>query len=173
MNSPGSSKAPPPDPSGAAGGQPPAVGRLAGLLCLRVWALHTQFEARLEGALARIGLTPAEFRLIGEVMQAPAGIRQGDLARRLGVRAPTVSAAVSRLEADGMVCRRTDPRDPRARLIVMADNAPLLHGVEILEAIEGDLYGVLTAAEHRTMAELLDRVAATITPHAEDDHDHR
>jgi MarR family transcriptional regulator for hemolysin len=169
----GSSKSAPPDPSVAPSGHPPTAGRLDGLLGLRVWALHVQFEARLERALARLGLTPAEFRLIGEVMQAPAGIRQGDLARRLGVRAPTVSAAVSRLEADGMVCRRTDPRDPRARLIVMADNAPLLHGVEILEAIEGDLYGVLTTAERRTVADLLDRVTANLTPHTEDDHDHR
>ena len=50
----------------------------------RLWSLSAAFHARLAYDLASVGLTLAEFRLVGEVMRSPEGLRQGELAARLG-----------------------------------------------------------------------------------------
>lgn len=137
-------------------------GRLEGLVVLRLWALQVLFDARLSHELAAIGLTKAEFRLVGEVMGAPEGVRQGELARRLGVRPPTVSAALARLEGSGVVVRTRDPDDPRARLVALAPGAPILPGVDLLERLDADLLGELGPGERERLVDLLARLAARL-----------
>jgi len=110
--------------------------RLPDLLALQLWQLAVSFEARLAAELSDLGLSVAAFRLIGEVMRAPAGLRQGELARRLGVSAPTVSVAVAKLEKDGLLHRVQDPDDPRARRVCLAPNADLSAGVDVLTRLE-------------------------------------
>jgi DNA-binding GntR family transcriptional regulator len=114
-----------------------------------------QFERRLAEELKPIGLSVAGFRLVGEVMRSEGGLRQAELAQRLGVRAPTVSAAVSRLEAKGVVVRTRDPDDPRAWRIRIAEAAPLRHGFDVLMRIEADLAGALSEpARARLVAQI-------------------
>lgn len=131
-------------------------------MVVRLWALQVLFDARLSHELAAVGLTRAEFRLVGEVMSAPEGVRQGELARRLGVRPPTVSAALTRLEASGVVVRTRDPDDPRARRVTLAPGAPLVPGVEVLERLDADLVQALEPGERERIVELLDRLAARL-----------
>lgn len=132
-------------------------GRLDALVVTRLWALQVAFQARLDAALARLGLTSAGFRLVGELMSAPQGLSQRELAQRLGVKAPTVSVAISRLEAAGVV-RRVESLDPRAWSVQLAPSAPLGAGVDVLEALERDLVGSLPAKDRRRLLDLLDRV---------------
>lgn len=132
--------------------------RLDALVVTRLWALQIAFQARLDGALAGLGLTSAGFRLVGELMGAPQGLSQRELAQRLGVKAPTVSVAVSRLEAAGVVNRVENREDPRSWSVRLAANAPLAHGVEVLERLERELIGPLSAKDRRGMLALLDRV---------------
>ena len=106
------------------------------LTVVKLWTLLASFERRLAGELAELGLSVAAFRLIGEVMREPDGVRQGELARRLGVRPPTVSAAVARLEQDGLVRRVPDSEDLRARRVQLVPDASLLPGVEVLQRME-------------------------------------
>ena len=47
-------------------------------LAARVWALGLAFEARLARELVALKLSVADFRLVGEVMVAPAGLRQSE-----------------------------------------------------------------------------------------------
>lgn len=129
----------------------------------RVWALHLAFERALAAAILPLGLTVAEFRLVGEVMRVPGGLRQGDLAQRLGVRAPTVSAAVTRLERNGVLSRRPDPDDPRARIVVLAEDAPLTHGVDILKAVDDGLFGHLSPADREALGTLLEAALRPLT----------
>jgi len=140
----------------------PIQSRLEDLVVVRLWALQVLFDARLSHELAAVGLTRAEFRLVGEVMSAPEGVRQGELARRLGVRPPTVSAALTRLEASGVVVRTRDPDDPRARRVTLAPGAPLVPGVEVLERLDADLVQALEPGERERIVELLDRLAARL-----------
>ena len=124
----------------------------------RLWALQVAFQARLDRALSGLGLTSAGFRLVGELMSAPRGLKQRELAQRLGVRAPTVSVAISRLEAVGVLERVEDRDDPRAWSVRLAAGAPLGPGVEVLERLERDLVGALSAKDKRALIDLLEHV---------------
>ena len=132
------------------------------LIVLKIWALSAAFERRLATELAGFGLSVAAFRLIGEVMREPEGLRQGELARRLGVRPPTVSTAVARLEKDGLVRRVPDPDDPRARRVHLNPDAPLLPGLEMLGRLESVLVDGLDKDEFEHLAELLDTLCTRL-----------
>jgi len=108
-------------------------------LALQLWALTDAFERRLAIELQPMGLTVAGFRLIGELVQVPQGLRIGALAERLSVKAPSVSAMVDRFEANGLVERVPDPDDARAALVRLAPNAPLAGGLEVLARMERDV----------------------------------
>jgi DNA-binding MarR family transcriptional regulator len=135
---------------------------LEALTVTRLWALQLEFQARLERALARsnLGLTSAGFRLVGELMNAPEGLRQRELAQRLGVTAPTVSVAISRLEASGVVQRIDDERDPRAWRVRLARGAPIGAGLDVLEALDHEVFGGLSKKDRRVFSRLLDRLTA-------------
>ena len=131
-------------------------------LSLSLWALSIAFNERLSRELASLGITSAEFRLIGEVLQCPDGIRQSELARRLSVSAPTVSAAVARMERSGLLVRRPDLKDPRAKLVSVAPRAPLAEGAVVLSRIEADLAAGLSDEEHTTLGDSMTRLAQAL-----------
>lgn len=137
--------------------------RLDGLVVTRLWALQLAFQARLDHSLAGLGLTSAGFRLVGELMNAPTGLNQRELAQRLGIKAPTVSVAISSLETAGVVERVDDPNDPRAWSVRLSPTAPLGPGVAVLEALERDLVGSLSTKERRALRSLLDRVTTRLS----------
>jgi DNA-binding MarR family transcriptional regulator len=91
-------------------------------------------------AEAGFGLTPAEARTLAHAARA-GRVRQNALAERMGIEAMTLSGHLDRLEARGLVERRTDPADRRANLVALTDEA---------EAVLGNV-GV-TAAAIRTDA---------------------
>ena len=140
-----------------------ATTRLDGLVAVRLWALAEAFSARLSHALAPLDLTISSFRLVGEVMRSPGGIRPGELARRLGVRPPTVSSAVARLEARGIVRRVDDPDDPRAYRVCLTPGAPLQPGVEVLESIDADLVQGLPESDRAELLRVLDLLSSRLS----------
>jgi MarR family transcriptional regulator, transcriptional regulator for hemolysin len=78
-------------------------------------------------AEAGIGLTPGEGRTL--IHAARAGIvRQNVLAERMGVEAMTLSSFLDRLEARGLVARRPDPSDRRAKLVDITEEADTVIG---------------------------------------------
>lgn len=133
------------------------------LLSVRLWGLLAAFEQRLSQELEPLGLTRAGFRLVGELMRSPEGLGQAELARRLGVRPPTVSTAVSRLEDAGVVERHPDPRDARAYLIRLAADAPLREGAAVLERIEADLVAGLDPDARQQLLESLDHLSRSLS----------
>ena len=134
------------------------------LVVVKLWAVLTRFEARLAQELSALGLTVASFRLVGEVMRSPEGIGQAELARRLGVRPPTVSAAITRLAASGVVERTPDPNDSRAYLIRLAADAPLSQGAEVLAGLEQELVAGLEPEQRAQFLELLELALDRLSP---------
>ena len=63
------------------------------------------------------GLTPTQAEILSQLAAGP--MRSGDLARALGVSAPTLTDAVSTLAAKGLAERRPDPQDRRAALVAL------------------------------------------------------
>jgi DNA-binding MarR family transcriptional regulator len=77
----------------------------------------------LTGVLTDAGLTPARWRLlIALVVQSgDAGATIGDLADHLGIREPTVTATVDRLEAEGLVSRIRSDADRRVVRVTLTE----------------------------------------------------
>lgn len=89
---------------------------------------------------AGLGLTPGEGRTLSHVARAGA-VRQNVLAERMGVEAMTLSVALDRLEALGLIERRADPDDRRAKLVHFSEA-----GEEMLARIQPVAAGLRTDA---------------------------
>ncbi|HEV7307746.1 MarR family transcriptional regulator [Ensifer sp.] len=94
--------------------------------------LLTDVSRLLRGAFDRkvnamdLGITPGEARTLIQVALTE-GIKQAEIATRMGIEPMTLSAYLDRLEAMGLVARVPDPADRRAKNVVMTDKAePLL-----------------------------------------------
>ncbi|OCP18019.1 MULTISPECIES: MarR family transcriptional regulator [unclassified Ensifer] len=94
--------------------------------------LLTDVSRLLRGAFDRkvnamdLGITPGEARTLIQVALTE-GIKQAEIATRMGVEPMTLSAYLDRLEAMELVARLPDPADRRAKNVVITDKAdPLL-----------------------------------------------
>lgn len=76
--------------------------------------LRSAFERRI--ATAGLGLTPGEARALLRIA-ALKGSRQFDIARQMGIEPMTLSTYLDRLQSLGLIERRPDPTDRRAKLI--------------------------------------------------------
>jgi DNA-binding MarR family transcriptional regulator len=120
-------------------------------LSFAVWSLAVAFEARLQQELAPLGLSLAGFRLVGELLHAPEGLRTGELARRLGVKPPSVTTQVARLVEAGVVTLADAPGDARGTRVRLAKNAPLHEGLGVLERLDKRLGRGLSAAQRKAL----------------------
>jgi DNA-binding MarR family transcriptional regulator len=82
--------------------------------------IRAEFDRRV--AEAGLGLTPGEARTLSHAFRAGV-VRQTVLAESMGVEAMTLSTYLDRLEARGLVERRPDPSDRRAKLVHLAEEA--------------------------------------------------
>src|SRR5882762_2051370 len=77
-----------------------------------VHAAH-RVEARVEEALAGVGLSNAKFEALSVLVKQDRPISLSDLAEKLTCVRSNVTQLVDRLEADGLVKRTDDPSDRR------------------------------------------------------------
>jgi len=78
-----------------------------------VHAAH-RVEARVETALAGVGLSNAKFEALSVLVSQDRPISLSELAEKLTCVRSNVTQLVDRLEADGLVKRTDDPADRRA-----------------------------------------------------------
>lgn len=103
----------PPPSRSPAGDASAAADRLLDIAdeLLRAFEIHAQ---------GRFGLSRGRLGVLLALDQGDtAGLRAADLAERLRVTRATVTALLDGLEAEGLVARRPDPRDRRARRVVL------------------------------------------------------
>lgn len=112
---------------------------------------------------AGLGLTPGEARTLSHAARAGA-VRQNMLAERMGVEAMTLSAALDRLEARGLIERRSDPDDRRAKLVdlTQAGEAVLARIQPIGAALRADASKGIEAADWQRFLDTLKQVRANL-----------
>lgn len=99
---------------------------------MRLVELAKAHRARIAAGLAALGLHVGQELLLAQLWETD-GLSQAELAARLSVEPPTVAKMVRRMESAGLLARRPDPRDSRARLVtVTARGAKLQRDVERL-----------------------------------------
>jgi DNA-binding MarR family transcriptional regulator len=109
---------------------------------------------RYDRALDRagLGLTHAEARTLALIGHVP-GRRQAALAEALNIEPMSLTGALDRLEAGGLVLRRPDPADRRAKLVATtAAAAPVLKRVAaVAETVIAEATTGLADAEIEAM----------------------
>jgi|KBSSwiStaDraftv2_1062776.scaffolds.fasta_scaffold07892_2 DNA-binding MarR family transcriptional regulator len=104
--------------------------------------LRKRFDALARGD----GLTGAQWRVLMAIANHP-GENQGQLAERLEVEPITVCRMIDRMEQAGLVERRPDPNDRRARRLY-----PAPHAGELIDQLGGHV------------RQLLDTITGTLPP---------
>jgi DNA-binding MarR family transcriptional regulator len=118
---------------------------------------------RFRELLAPLELEPREFALLRTV-GASEGQSQQAIGERLQIPPSRMVAFIDALEARGLLERRLNPDDRRARALHLTDSGRALLGRAFAVAVghERDLCADLSEAEREQLLELLGRVAARL-----------
>jgi DNA-binding MarR family transcriptional regulator len=119
--------------------------------------LKRDFERRARS----LGLTRAQWQTLFHLARNE-GCNQAALADVLDVEPITLTRVIDRLEASGLVERRVDPNDRRARLLFLGpDAAPLLEKLRTLGAQTREIAMAGIGDEDRErLADLIGRIRA-------------
>ena len=128
-------------------------------LLRRCWyGLNQAFRKRL----AHIGLTPNQFTVLRWLEEDQGeGIRQTTICERMASDPNTIAALVERMHADGMIRRKTDPTDRRARLISISAKGRRLYikARPIAVDLQAEVLEVIPAAEREKLLINLEKLA--------------
>lgn len=135
---------------------------------LRTWAqllaCTTAIERTVRKRLReRFATTLPRFDLLTQLDRAPAGLRMGEISRRMRVTGGNVTGIVAQLVVDGLVERAVDSTDRRASVVRLTDHGRERvrtmadeHETWIVEVVEG-----LSGADRQQLEGLLDALEAS------------
>lgn len=105
-------------------------------------------------------LTSPQFATLAVLARAP-GIDQATLAGMIAHDRPTIGGVVERLEAKGLVTRRQNEKDRRAKVLELTEAGRALHDTLLpaVRAIQADLLPGLTPEERAEFTRLAAKVA--------------
>ena len=124
-----------------------------------VHAAH-RVEARVETALAGVGLSNAKFEALSVLVSQDRPISLSELAEKLTCVRSNVTQLVDRLEADGLVKRTDDPADRRAVRAEVTALGRKRHaaGAPVVNAVLQDVAKKLSAIDSQVLKRALDAV---------------
>jgi DNA-binding MarR family transcriptional regulator len=135
------------------------VSEMPGHLIRRLHQISTHvFMTRTKEA--GFDLTPVQFAALDAIRESP-GIDQAGLADAVAKDRATIGAVADRLEQKGLVSRKVNTRDKRARnLSLTEEGAALVAAIRpIVEQLQAEILPGLDAAEYRLFVELAVKAA--------------
>lgn len=111
----------------------------------------------MEVPLKEINISMQEFRIVG-LLIGEEGISQKDLAKKLSVKASTLSVAISVLEGKGYINRKASPVDKRVNLLTLDDDADLSEANDIVLGMEEMLIAGISKKEMEITKKVLKRM---------------
>jgi DNA-binding MarR family transcriptional regulator len=132
-----------------------------------IWHLSQANNLRAERSLTRLGLTLAQGAALRVLAVSP-GLSSAELARRVGVTAPSIKQAVDDLVARSLVERRPRPTHGRVIELRVTDSGLALAGQaqDVVGAIEEELLLRLDESERAALLSQLSRMVAQVSPDA-------
>jgi DNA-binding MarR family transcriptional regulator len=128
------------------------------------WLLGQVQHGYMAAALAAVNGLPGGLKALYVLGAAAEGDarNQIEVARRFGIDRTMMVRLVDELERAGLVERRPDPADRRARIITATAQGVATHGAvqERLNMVADHVLAPLSPAERTTFADLLRRIAA-------------
>jgi DNA-binding MarR family transcriptional regulator len=137
------------------------AGKSVGHVLTRAARLH---RVRLGQSLAEIGLFPGQDHLIEALVENDEMV-VGALARTLNVKAPTVSKALSRLEAQGIVVRRGLETDARLTLVGLTDlgRERAARLASLWDIVEEDMLAEIDGKDRKRLRKLLRKAVRNLS----------
>ena len=90
---------------------------------LAIGDVNRAWRDRLDQRLKPLGLSQSKWRALLYVSRCPDGINQTDLARMLGIEAPTLTRLIQQLEEAGWIRRRPLAADARCKIVHVTPRA--------------------------------------------------
>ncbi len=136
-----------------------------GMQLISVMRAH---RARAAELLSALGVHVGQEMILFQLWQRD-GLNQTELTACLGVEPPTTTRMVQRMEASGLVERRTDPRDGRVVQVWLSPRGRALEGpvTKAWQTLESMTVGNLSAGERALLRELLAKVRLGLEPQGE------
>jgi len=134
-------------------------------LWLRLLTCTTMIEHAIRQRLRdRFDITLARFDLLAQLERAPAGLKMGELSRRLMVTGGNVTGLVDQLAAEGYVERRAVPADRRVHAVHLTPAGRARFAAMAVEHERWivELTAGLAPAERETLHQLLGRLKASV-----------
>jgi MarR family transcriptional regulator, transcriptional regulator for hemolysin len=122
------------------------------------------WRRRADEALAAYGLSEATAVPLMALARTGDGARPGALAERLGIECPSLVRLVDALEADGLLLRRADPADRRAKTLHLTAKGAALaaQAEEVLNGVRRRLLKDVGERDVETALEVLRAVACEL-----------
>lgn len=117
------------------------------------------YRREVNRALAAHGLSDAKALPVLHIARAGGGLRQGVLAEELGVEGPSLVRILDQLCQSGLVERRDDPTDKRAKTLHLTAEGQAL-AVEVENAVQGLRARMLAEVSDEDLAATLRTFAA-------------
>lgn len=137
-----------------------------------MWERFTEVSRAAKGAterrLSAHGVHVGQ-QFVLECLWDEDGLTPGELAKRIGIEAATLTRALRRMEAAGLVRREADDRDRRRIRTWLTKRGRELRDpmTETMAALQRDAVALLSEAEAATLADLLDRMRRALTTAAD------
>lgn len=124
--------------------------------------IRAEIDRRI--AASGLGVTAGEARTLAHAARA-GPVRQSVLAERMGVEAMTLSVFLGRLEARGLVERRPDPGDRRAKLVslTLRADAVLAESAKAAAAVRSRASSTLEADEWERLLATLKEIRRNLS----------
>ncbi|WP_027961594.1 transcriptional regulator SlyA [Halomonas halodenitrificans] len=118
------------------------------------------WRAIIDERLAPLGLTQTRWVTLYHLWRLGDGQPQCDLARAIGVEAPSLVRTLDQLSEQGLVERRPCDQDRRTkRVYLTAAATPLLERIDdVVQEARDEMFAGLDADEIATLGELLSRI---------------
>jgi DNA-binding MarR family transcriptional regulator len=127
-------------------------------ICCLISQLNHSVEQEIAAALADVGLTTLQLRVLAEVAKTP-GLSTADLARLTFVTPQNMSLAVSKLVDRGWLVRGLHPVNSRINRLDLTPNGRRMLGESIVRArrVEARTFATLLPGERRKLLDVLRR----------------
>jgi DNA-binding MarR family transcriptional regulator len=126
--------------------------------------MRTVFDRRMR----ELGLTRSQWLALTRLHRRP-GLSQSEVADLLEIEKASAGRLIDRLEENGWVERRPDPKDRRINRVYLSARAERVHASiwPIAEATVDEALGDLSSAERRRFTSMMVRVKNTLQTMAE------
>ena len=126
----------------------------------RVARIARRLRQAVDAELRAYGLTEATWRPLAYVGRLGGGVRQKELATALSIEGPTLVRLLDNLERRGLIERREDETDRRARGIYLTRSGRELAGrvAKVGTEIQARLLAKVPPADLETCQRVLDRI---------------